>query len=424
MEGGEVLESTTNRRRHPLAYRGFLGFFVARVCTTLAQTGMIIVIGWQVYDLARASMTPKQAALQLGLVGLAQFLPLLLLVPVTGWTADRLDRRFIARACVALSLACSAVLGALTFTHSQSLPALFAVSAVLGVARAFYQPAQNALAPNLVPAETLPQAIAASAIAGRLGTIVGPALGGYLYVVSPDAPYIASSGLYGLAFVSMLLIGPPTRSAMSGHGALRQMAEGLLYVLANPLVLGAISLDLFAVLLGGATAMLPIYARDILHVGPEGLGHLRAAPAAGALFSALWFAWRPLKTQVGIKMLLAVAIFGIATAAFGLSTSTPFSLAMLMVLGAADMVSVYVRQTLVQVYTPDSMRGRVGAVSSLFVSASNELGEAESGFLAAGIGPVAAVVAGGLGSILIAALWARVFPALRLAHRFTPPERQ
>ncbi|MBN9318343.1 MAG: MFS transporter [Caulobacterales bacterium 68-7] len=421
MDDSAELSPAPRRARHPLTHRGYLGFFVARICTTLAQNGMIIVIGWQVYDLARATMTPREAALQLGLVGLVQFLPLFLLVPVTGWTADRIDRRFISRSCVALSLACCVVLGVLTFTHALSLPALFGVSAVLGVARAFYQPAQNALAPNLVPAEVLPQAIAASAIAGRVGAILGPALGGYLYALSPNAPYVGSGLLYALAIGFMLLIGPLKRSAMSSRGALRQMAEGFQYVIANRLVLGAISLDLFAVLLGGATAMLPIYARDILHVGPAGLGHLRAAPAVGALASAVWLAWRPLKTNVGTKMLISVALFGVATAIFGLSRWMPLSLVMLAVLGAADMVSVYIRQTLVQIYTPDEMRGRVGAVSSLFVSASNELGEAESGFLAAAIGPVAAVVAGGVGAVLVTGLWARLFPALRLARSFDQP---
>jgi hypothetical protein len=199
------------------------------------------------------------------------------------------------------------------------------------------------------------------------------------------------------------------------------MVDGLHYVRRNRLVLGAISLDLFAVLLGGATAMLPIFARDILHAGPEGLGHLRAAPAAGATLTALYFAWRPLKHNVGVKMLAAVAVFGAATILFGISRSMPLSLACLALLGAADMLSVYVRQSLIQLYTPNEMRGRVGAVSSLFISASNELGEAESGFLAAAIGPVAAVVAGGVGAVAVTLLWAKWFPELRLARSFDPP---
>jgi MFS family permease len=410
--------------RHPLAYASFRGYWIARVCSTLAQTSMIIVIGWQVYDLARASMTPKEAALQLGLVGLAQFLPLFLLTPVTGWTADRMDRRFIARACVFTLLLCTALLGWLTYKHAVTLPILFSVSVVLGIARAFYQPAQNALAPNLVPPESLPQAIAMSAIAGRVGSIVGPAMGGYLYALAPHATYSASSALYGLSLLSMLAIGPVARSTMSKLHPWKQMVEGLHYVIANRLVLGAISLDLFAVLLGGATAMLPVYARDILHVGPSGLGHLRAAPAIGALITATWLAGRPMKHNVGVKMLIAVAIFGLMTAIFGLSRWMPLSLICLVVLGAADMLSVYVRQTLVQIYTPDEMRGRVGAVSSLFISASNELGEAESGFLAAAIGPVAAVVAGGVGAIVVTGLWAKWFPALRLARSFDSPKNQ
>src|SRR3954464_4390624 len=221
----------------------------------------------------------------------------------------------------------------------------------------------------------------------------------------------------------MFMIGPRPRSPIEGsRHPFQQMIDGLRYVRRNKLVLGAISLDLFAVLLGGATAMLPVYARDILHAGPTGLGHLRAAPAVGATLTALWFSFRPLRHDVGVKMLAAVAGFGAATIAFGLSRSMPLSLACLALLGAADMLSVYVRQSLIQLYTPDAMRGRVGAVSSLFISASNELGEAESGFLAALVGPVAAVVAGGAGAIAVVSIWARKFPELRLAKSFEPPD--
>jgi MFS family permease len=311
------------------------------------------------------------------------------------------------------------MLAALTLTGSVTLPSLFLVAALLGVARAFAMPAIGALAPNLVPIEVLPRAIATANIASRVGAILGPALGGYLYVLSPHAPYTASAALEAVALLSLITIRPIARSVMNRtRNPWRQMVEGLGYVFHNRLVLGAISLDLFAVLLGGATALLPIYARDILHVGPAGLGHLRAAPAVGAVATAFWFSWRPLRRNVGIKMLAAVAVFGVATVAFGLSRSMPFSLACLAVLGAADMLSVYVRQSLIQLSTPDEMRGRVGAVSSLFVSASNELGEAESGFLAAAIGPVAAVVAGGVGAVAVTLLWAKWFPALRLAKTF------
>ncbi len=406
-------------KKHPFAYRDFTAYWVARLSSTLAQNCMVVVIGWQVYDIARQTMGAKEAALQLGLVGLAQFLPLFALALITGWTADRIDRRLIARATVGLQLVCAGILAALTFTGSVTLPSLFLVAALLGVARAFAMPAVNALAPNLVPPEVLPRAIATAHIAGRVGAILGPALGGYLYVVSPHAPYTASVALEAVALISVIMIRPIVRSVMDRtRNPWRQMVEGLGYVFHNKLVLGAISLDLFAVLLGGATALLPIYARDILHVGPAGLGHLRAAPAVGAVAMAFWFSWRPLRHNVGIKMLASVVVFGLATIGFGLSRSMPLSMVCLVVLGAADMLSVYVRQSLIQLSTPDEMRGRVGAVSSLFISASNELGEAESGFLAAAIGPVAAVVAGGVGAVAVTLLWARWFPALRLAKTF------
>ncbi|MEJ0022134.1 MAG: MFS transporter [Alphaproteobacteria bacterium] len=261
-----------------------------------------------------------------------------------------------------------------------------------------------------------PRAIATTSIAGRVGAILGPAAGGYLYAAGQSLPYDTSAVLYAASFFCMFQIRPIVIPPMDQtQSRWRQMMDGLHYVFQNKIVLGAISLDLFAVLLGGATAMLPIYARDILEVGPSGLGSLRAAPAVGAVLSAVWFSYRPLRQNIGVKMFLAVGIFGITTVAFGLSRSMPLSLVCLAILGAADMLSVYVRQTLVQIFTPDEKRGRVGAVAILFVSASNELGEAESGFLAAMIGPVAAVVSGGVGAILVAVLWAYWFPSLRKA---------
>ncbi|MEQ7874862.1 MFS transporter [Sphingomonas sp. ASV193] len=406
----------------PLRIPAFRHYFVARLAGTIGQLAMVIVIGWQVYDIARASMGIEAAALRLGLVGLVQFLPLFLLSLVAGWTADRVDRRWIARAAIALDLACAAALAVHAGAGGKSLEFLYVIAALLGVARAFAGPALSALAPNLVPREILPRAIALSSIAWQVGTIVGPALGGYAYAVGAALPYWISTGLFGLS-LAMLFALP--RIAMPDEGERSHpwtmMVEGLKYVRANRLVLGAISLDLFAVLLGGATAMLPVYARDILHAGPEGLGHLRAAPAAGATLTAMWFAFRPLKTNVGVKMLVAVAVFGVATVVFGLSRSMPLSLAMLALLGAADMLSVYVRQSLIQLYTPDAMRGRVSAVSMVFISASNELGEAESGFLAAAVGPVVAVVGGGIGAVLVVLLWARIFPELRRARSFELP---
>ena len=406
----------------PLRYPAFRAYWVARLAATIGQMALVIVIGWQVYDIARETMGVKEAAFRLGLIGLIQFLPLFALSLVGGWAADRLDRRWVARGAVALELLCAATLALLAAQGARSLGALYAVAALLGVARAFAGPALGALAPNLVPRKILPRAIALSSIAWQAGTVVGPALGGYLYAIRPAAPYAASAALFALSLAGLLLIGPVARPEVQrGASPWRQAIDGLHYVRHNRLVLGAISLDLFAVLLGGATAMLPVYARDILHAGPQGLGHLRAAPALGATLTAMWFAFRPLKSNVGVKMLVAVGLFGAATIVFGLSTSMPLSLACLGLLGAADMLSVYVRQSLIQLYTPDAMRGRVGAVSTLFISASNELGEAESGFLAALIGPVVAVVGGGLGALLVVIAWAKIFPELRLARTFDAP---
>ncbi len=407
----------------PFGITDFRFYWTARLASTIAQMAMVIVIGWQVYDIARLTMSTKSAALQLGIVGLVQFVPLFVLTLVTGWTADRLDRRLIARASIALEILCAAILAWLAWQGTTTLPALFFVAGLLGVARAFAGPALSALAPNLVPRELLPKAIAMSSIAWQSGAIAGPALGGYLYAWAPVAPYAASTGLFAISLFCMFMIRPIQRSEILGsRNPWAQMVDGLRYVRKNRLVLGAISLDLFAVLLGGATAMLPVFARDVLDAGPTGLGHLRAAPAVGATLTALWFSFRPLKRNVGPKMLAAVAVFGAATIVFGLSRTMWLSLLCLTLLGAADMFSVYVRQSLIQLYTPDDMRGRVSAVSTLFISASNELGEAESGFLAAVIGPVAAVVAGGAGAIAVTLLWARWFPELRLARSFDPPD--
>jgi len=383
---------------------------------------MVIVIGWQVYDIARQSMSIREAAFRLGLIGLVQFVPLFVLTPISGWTADRLDRRYIARAVVSLELLCALTLFAATWGGFISLPILFGVAALLGVARAFAGPALGALAPNLVPREILPKAIALSSAAWQTGAIAGPAIGGILYDVTNFLPYALSTGLFAFSVLCLFIIPPIPRTPLKPGTPISQMVDGLHYVRRNRLVLGAITLDLFAVLLGGATAMLPVYARDILHVGPQGLGPLRAAPAFGATLTAIIFSMRPLKTDVGVKMLTAVVIFGAATAIFGISTWFPLSLAMLALLGAADMFSVYIRQSLIQLHTPDEMRGRVAAVSTLAISASNELGETRSGFAAALLGPLLATAGGGIAAIAVTLLWAGLFPELRQARTFELPE--
>jgi MFS family permease len=406
----------------PLRIADFRAYWLARLTATIAQMAMVIVIGWQVYDIARQTMSVGDAAFQLGLIGLVQFVPLFVLTPVSGWVADRFDRRVIARLAILLELGCAALLLWATQSGAIGLPILFAVAALLGVARAFAGPALGALAPNLVPRDLLPRAIALSSTAWQAGAIAGPALGGLLYDRSAQLPYGFSALLFAFAAACLFTIRPVERSRIEPGSPLRRMAEGLTYVRGNRLVLGAITLDLFAVLLGGATAMLPIYARDILFVGAQGLGPMRAAPALGATLTAIYFSFRPIKSEVGVKMLSAVVVFGTATAVFGLSTNYWLSLAMLALLGAADMFSVYIRQSLIQLHTPDAMRGRVAAASTLAISASNELGEARGGFVAAWIGPVAATAGGGVAAVLVTLAWAAWFPELRRARTFEPPD--
>ena len=406
----------------PLRIADFRAYWLARLTTTIAQMAMVIVIGWQVYDIARQTMSVGDAAFQLGLIGLVQFVPLFALTPVSGWAADRYDRRVIARIVVLLAMGCAAALFGVAYTGHVDLPILFGIAALLGVARAFAGPALGALAPNLVPRDLLPQAIALSSTAWQAGAIAGPAIGGLLYDVDHWLPYAISTALFGFAVACLFTIGRVPRPKIEPGKPIKRMVEGLAYVRRNRLVLGAITLDLFAVLLGGVTAMLPLYARDILFVGAQGLGPMRAAPALGATLTAIFFSIHPIKTNVGVKMLSAVVVFGAATAIFGLSTSYWLSLAMLALLGAADMFSVYIRQSLIQLYTPDAMRGRVAAASTLAISASNELGEARGGFAAAWLGPVAATAGGGVVAVIVTLIWAAWFPELRRARTFEPPD--
>jgi MFS family permease len=292
------------------------------------------------------------------------------------------------------------------------------LAALFGCARAFFQPASSALGPMLVPLPLLPRAIATNSLAAQLGSIVGPALGGLLCVLSPVLGYAESALLFAAASLCAVLIDADTRPPFrEGQSRMAQIREGLVYLWGDKLVLGAISLDLFAVLLGGATGLLPVFARDVLRVGPQGFGILRAAPAIGALVVALYLSYRPIRTRAGPKMLLAVAIFGLFTVVFAASRSAPLSVIALGVLGGADMVSVFIRQSLVQIATPDRMRGRVSAVSTLFIGASNELGEFESGVVARVLGPVWAVASGGAGAMAVTAIWAWLFPRLRSADR-------
>lgn len=410
--------------RSPLRIANFRAYWFSRLSMTLAQYAMMLIIGWQTYNIARdGGMGVGAASGQLALIGLLQFVPLFLLTPFSGWAADHFDRRNIARLTVLAQLGCAATLAWLTTSNNLTLPTLFSVAVVLGIVRAFNGPALSALAPNLVPKTILPNAIALSSIAWQVGMIVGPAIGGYTYAIFPALPYFVALGLFACSLIALSFIGrvqQPPREA--NRRPIHQMVEGLRYVVRNKMVLGAITLDLFAVFLAGATALFPVYARDILEVGETGLAQLAMAPAVGAALTALWFSFRPLKTNVGPKMLLAVAVFGLATIIFGLSQSMPLSLAMLFIVGAADMFSVYIRQSLIQLHTPDDKRGRVSSVSLLTISASNEFGDFFSGSLAFLLGPVLAVVGGGVGAIVTVALWAKIFPVLRTTRTFDPPE--
>ncbi len=408
----------------PLAIPDFRWYWLGRFSATLAVNAMVVVVGWQVYDLARShyALSVREASLLLGMVGLAQFLPLLLLTPLAGWVADWFERTLVGRLAMSVDLLVALALGWATASGWLTLPLLFVFAGLHGTARVFVGPALSSVAPNIVPAELLPKAIAMSSIAWQSASVAGPALGGLLYASHPPLAYWFAAIMLVLAVVALgfvrRIVPPPIAP---GTAPLRQMIDGLSYVRGHRFLLGAITLDLFAVLLGGATALLPVYARDILHVGPGGLGQLRAAPAIGAAAVALWFAVRPLRYNVGIKMLGAVIGFGVFTVVFGLSTSMPLSLVALALLGGLDMLSVYVRSSLVQLHTPDRMRGRVSAVAGLAVSASNELGEVQSGLFAALLGPVGAVVVGGVGAVAVAFGWAYIFPELRRARTFAPP---
>lgn len=430
---------------HPLSIPDFRYYWLARFMAVLATMGMVVVIGYQAYDIARSDygMSIKQASLQLGLLGLVQFVPLALLTPVAGWAADRWERRTVARCANGIDMFVALALGWFTYHDNLTLPLLFAFAALHGVARVFVGPSMSAIAPNIVPPASLPKAIAMSSIAWQIGSVIGPAAGGLLFAANPSAPYWASACLLLLASISISFVKPVYPPPMQREiHPVKQMIDGVRYTWSERFLLGAITLDLFAVLLAGATAMLPVYARDILMVGPDGLGQLRAAPAVGASIVALLLTFRPLRHNVGSKMLWAVVVFGLATIGFGLSheigehmfdngriailnmgAGMAVALAMLVLLGASDMLSVYVRSSLVQLNTPDDMRGRVSSVSGLAISASNELGELQSGMAAALLGPVGAVVFGGAGAIMVTGLWAWLFPELKNARTFEPQYR-
>jgi MFS family permease len=391
--------------------RNLLLFLIARFCSAIAVVMFAVGVGWQLYMLTGSPFA-------LGMAGLAQFLPHFLLTLPGGLAADRFDRKGLL--LVAFGLEILVGLALLLCTRIHAIAPIYAAVAFIGVARAIMAPANGSLLPWLVPTEHFSRAVAMNSTVFMVATIAGPALAGALYAFGPTPVYALATGLLLVGIGAIALMRGSFRVA-SGLASLQALLEGVRFVFQRRAVLGAISLDLFAVLFGGATALLPIFARDILLTGPIGLGILRSAPAAGATLVALWLAHRPIRRNAGRKMFACVALFGVATIVFGLSTHLWLSIAALVVLGGADMVSVVIRGTLVQVATPNEMRGRVSAVNMLFVGASNELGEFESGITAGWFGTVRATVLGGMGTLAVVAVWLQLFPSLRNADRLEDP---
>jgi len=397
--------------------RPFVLFWLARLASSMGYQMLALVIGWQVYQLTNS-------ALDLGLVGLIQFAPAVVLTLLIGHAADRYDRRTIIRAAQGVNVVAALVITVALFTHSLSRDLLFAAVFLIGCARAFEVPTASALVPALVPAPLISRAVAAWTSANQTAVICGPALGGLIYTVSPVVVTAICVVFFSTAMTFVTLIRIIGASAGREPPSFASVLAGFDFIRTRRRLLGVITLDLFVVILGGATALLPIYARDILVVGPIGLGLLRSAPAVGALLTALVLSRHPVERHIGPKMFAVVAIYGVATVVFGLSTWFPLSLAALAVLGASDAVSIVIRFSLVQIETPDAMRGRVSAINYLFVGSSNTLGEFESGAVAAWLGAVPSVLIGGIGSLVIAAAWMFMFPGLRRLDRFEPADKE
>ena len=411
-------QGDAGQARIAFRYPGFTLFQFARFGIVAATEMQAVAVGWQIYEITRRP-------LDLGLVGLAQFLPSIALFLVTGHAADRFNRRRLVTVCYTGFSVCFALLLLLTLRHVQTVGPIYAVLVLLGVVRAFNGPVSRAMLPQLVPEEHFHNAVAWASSIFMTATILGPTLGGLIYAAArgPRAVYFVSmiSALFAIAMVVRV------RSTETGRARpaadMSTLFRGLQYIWRERLILGAISLDLFAVLLGGAVALLPVYAKEILQTGPWGLGILRSAPGVGAAIMAIAVAHRPLKRRAGATMLWCVAGFGLFTILFGISKSFALSMVALFLVGAMDMISVIVRGTLIQIATPDEMRGRVNAVDMIFIGASNELGQFESGLTAQWFGTVPAVLLGGVGAILVTALWAWLFPQLRKVDDLTLPAR-
>ncbi|MQB11414.1 MFS transporter [Agrobacterium sp. ICMP 6402] len=389
-------------------------FFSARFFSAFAIQIVSVSVGWQMYEVTGN-------AFYLGLIGLFQFLPSLLLILVTGTVADRHNRRRIMAICLVIAAGCAAALLGLTLTHSFSPWPVFAILVVFGIERAFMGPAVQSLAPNLVPVEDLPNAIAWNSSSWQMASILGPVAGGLLYGLGASVAYIVAFVLFIVSATLAVTIHKPEQRGPAKAISLETMLAGFKFISQEKIVLGAISLDLFAVLLGGAVALMPIFAKEVLTLGPWGLGLLRAAPGIGAITVAVILAFRPIRHRAGLLMFIGVGLFGVSTVVFGLSETAWVSIAALVVMGASDMVSVYVRETLIALWTPDEVRGRVNAVNMVFVGASNELGEFRAGTMAHVVGAVPAVVIGGAGTLAVAVIWALGFSKLRKIDNLDAP---
>jgi MFS family permease len=400
-----------------LRHRNFRFYLSARILGTLAVQMQSVAIGWQVYALTHNLF-------DLGLIGLAQFAPFLLLILYAGHAADRYNRRNIVAICLAAQLLCGLLLLAFTYSGLSVVWPVFAVLVLFGSARAFMMPATQAVLINLVPAESFSKAVALSSSTFHIAVILGPTLGGLLYLAGPSTVYLVSSALLVVSVVLMCLTQAAPQATHKEPATWHSVLEGLRFVFSRPIVLGAISLDLFAVLFGGATALLPALAQDVLHTGPTGLGLLRTAPGVGAALCSVALAFFPITRRVGAWMFGGVALFGLCTVTLGATTSFMVALAALFLMGAGDMISVYVRHLLVQYETPDAIRGRVSAVNSVFIGASNELGEFESGLTAGWFGLVRAILFGGAATLVVTGAWAMLFPVLSRMDRFPHVDQQ
>ncbi len=408
----DILSPSTNA----LHYRPYVFHLLALTLHSFAGQIMVVALGWQVYSITNDPF-------DLGLIGLSQFLPALMLVLVTGLVADRFNRRLIVGLCLALEFVVACGFVWFTLTQQTDIRLVFGLLAFLGIARAFFNPASDALSPNLLSKEAIPHGISLTSMTWQLSGITGPVAGGLLFGISGLAAYGTATALLAVAMISVVFIGRVAQENHAEETTIATLLAGFKFIRSEKIVLGAITLDLFAVLLGGTYALLPIYARDILHADELGLGLLRAGPGIGSLIVAVYLARHGIKDHAGRAMFICVALFGFAVVVFGYSTWLPLSVLAMALMGAFDMVSVYIRETLMQLWTPNEVRGRVNAVNRVFIGASNELGEFRAGVVAAKTSAIFAVAMGGFGTMAVAGIWAWMFPQLRQARKLESPRR-